>query len=431
MSKPRNVVVAQSGGPTPVINNSLRGVIETCKMFPEVFGTVYAGYHGVEGILNEELLNLSDQPQEEISLLRTTPTAGSIGTCRYKLKSHQQEDFKRLIEVFRAHDIGYLFYIGGNDSMDTANKISKLARESGLELIATGVPKTIDNDVGDTEFKVIDHTPGYGSVAKYWASMVQNANEENNGSSPADPVLVMQAMGRKIGYIPAAARLADPGRELPLLICMAESKLTLPEIAERVNEMLVSRGRAMLVIGEGVDVGSVGDTKDSFGHTQFSASKTTVAQIVVNYLNEVGLRTRGAARAQVPGTDQRGNINFVSAVDLDEAYKLGQKAVLIAREDGNGYMSTLTRRPGIIYNVDYDKVPLSVVANSERTFPEAWLTKNRMDVTDEYVKYAKPLIGEDFVSIPTIDGRMRFTRFKPIFAEKKLPAYELEALRKK
>ena len=141
MSRPKNVVVAQSGGPTPVINNSLRGVIETCKMFPDKFNTVYAGFHGVEGILKEELLDLSAQSREEIALLRTTPAAGSIGTCRYKLKSHQTEDFERLIEVFKAHDIGYLFYIGGNDSMDTANKISILAREKALELIATVFPR--------------------------------------------------------------------------------------------------------------------------------------------------------------------------------------------------------------------------------------------------------------------------------------------------
>ncbi|NLG53136.1 MAG: diphosphate--fructose-6-phosphate 1-phosphotransferase [Clostridiales bacterium] len=430
MSRPKNVVVAQSGGPTPVINNSLRGVIETCKMFPDKFNTVYAGFHGVEGILKEELLDLSAQSREEIALLRTTPAAGSIGTCRYKLKSHQTEDFERLIEVFKAHDIGYLFYIGGNDSMDTANKISILAREKGLELIATGVPKTIDNDVGDTEFKLIDHTPGYGSVARYWASLIQNANEENKGSSPADPVLVIQAMGRKIGYIPAAARLADTDREMPLLICMAESGLALPEIAERVNETLVKRGRCILVIGEGVDVGNIGETKDSFGHTQFSASKTTVAQVITNYLNDVGLKTRGAARFQLPGTDQRASINFVSAVDLDEAYKLGQKAVVIAAEDGNGYMSTITRKPGIIYNVDYDKVPLTLVANSERTFPKEWLTADRTDVTDDFIKYAKPLIGDDLVGIPTIGGIMRLARFKPIFAEKKLAEYVPSAYRK-
>ena len=140
--------------------------------------------------------------------MRYTPAAGSIGTCRYKLKKDQPEDFQRVIEVFKAHDVGYFFYNGGNDSMDTAHKVAQLAHEKGLDLVAVGVPKTIDNDVGDAAFKLIDHTPGYGSVAKYWMGIVQNANEENGGSCPADPVLVLQAMGRKIGFIPAAARLA-------------------------------------------------------------------------------------------------------------------------------------------------------------------------------------------------------------------------------
>jgi 6-phosphofructokinase 1 len=208
MSKPRNMVVAQSGGPSPVINNSLRGIVETARQMSEI-GTVYGGLHGIEGVLKEELIDLSAQDPQEIALLRFTPAAGSIGTCRYKLKPKQQEDFDRVLEVFKAHDVGYFLYIGGNDSMDTANKVAQLAHERGLDVVGVGVPKTIDNDVGDSEFKLIDHTPGYGSVAKYWMHMVQNANEENEGSSPADPVLVMQAMGRKIGFIPAAARLAD------------------------------------------------------------------------------------------------------------------------------------------------------------------------------------------------------------------------------
>ncbi len=430
MGRPKNVVISQSGGPTPVINNSLRGVIEACREYGDRFGTIYAGYHGVEGILKEELLDLSSQPEEEIALLRTTPTAGSIGTCRYKLKENQKEDFERIVEVLKAHDVGYLFYIGGNDSMDTANKISILAAERGLDLVAVGVPKTIDNDVGDSEFKLIDHTPGYGSVARYWATVIQNANEENAGSCPSDPVLVIQAMGRKIGFIPAAARLADPKREMPLQIYMAESGISLPEMADLVNDQLVKTGRVIVVVSEGLNVGEIGETKDSFGHTQFSASKLTVEQIVVNYLNEVGIKARGSARGQVPGTDQRGAINLASVIDLDEAYKLGQKAVEIAVEDGNGYMSTILRKPGIIYNVEYDKVPLSVVANSERTFPKHWLSENKIDVTDEFIKYAKPLIGEDWVSIPMINGRMRFARLKPIFAEKKLPEYVPQAYRK-
>ncbi|HPO14327.1 MAG TPA: diphosphate--fructose-6-phosphate 1-phosphotransferase [Candidatus Hydrogenedentes bacterium] len=427
---PKNVIVAQSGGPSPVINSSLRGVIETCKLFPETFGTLYAGWHGIEGVLKEELLDLSAQDEEEVALLRYTPAAGSIGTCRYKLKKNQAQDFKRVIDVMKAHDIGYFFYNGGNDSMDTAHKVSILAHEQGLDLVAVGIPKTIDNDVGDSEFKLIDHTPGFGSVARYWMGIVQNANEENAGSCPADPVLVLQAMGRKIGFIPAAARLADPKHELPLQIYLAEAGISAEEMCDNVNDQLKRDGRCIVVVSEGFDLGDLGFTKDNFGHAQYSASKTTVAQQVVNMLNDRGLPVPGSARGQVSGTDQRDTCLYASIVDLDEAYRVGQKAALIAQSGENGWMATLLRDPGPIYNVRYDKVPLETVANSERTFPKEWITKNKIDVTDDFIRYAKPLIGEDWASVPVINGRQRFTRFQPIFAEKKLPAYTIEALRK-
>ena len=425
----KNVIVAQSGGPTAVINNTLRGIVETCLEMPGGFGTVYAGYHGIEGVLKEELLNLSAQPTEEIKLLEVTPASGSIGTCRYKLKGKQTEDFDRIIEVFRAHDVGYFFYIGGNDSMDTANKVAKLAHERGLDVIAVGGPKTIDNDVGDTDFKLIDHTPGYGSVARYWALNIQGANEENAGSSPADPVLVIQAMGRKIGFIPAAARLADPNREMPLQIYMAESGLTLKAMPDLVNDELKRSGRCIVVVSEGFDVGSLGELKDSFGHTMFSASQMTVAQVVVNHLNSVGLKAHGAARANVMGTDQRTVMAYASTVDLEEAYRLGQKAVTIAKQDGSGYMSTILREPGLVYNVRYDKVPLELVANSERSFPQAWIAPNRIDVTDDFVRYARPLIGDHWPAVPLVDGRQRFARLRKIFASQKLAAYVPQAYR--
>ncbi|MBI4244532.1 MAG: diphosphate--fructose-6-phosphate 1-phosphotransferase [Planctomycetes bacterium] len=430
MAVPKNVIVAQSGGPSQVINNSLRGVIETCKEFPDKFGRLYAGYHGVEGILKEELLDLNAQDKEEISLLKTTPAAGSIGTCRYKLKKSQEKDFGRIVEVFKAHNVGYFFYIGGNDSMDTANKISILAREKDLELVAVGVPKTIDNDVGDSEFKIIDHTPGYGSVARYWTCYTQNANEENVGSSPSDPVLVIQTGGRKIGFIPASARLADPNREMPLLVFLAESDVSIEELADKVNDKLKSCGRAIVIISEGFPVGNLGETKDAFGHVQFSASQTTVAQVIVNYLNKAGLKARGSARGQVPGTDQRDAIIYTSTVDLDEAYNVGRKAVFIAVEDGTGYMATILRKTDSIYKVEYNKVSLEKVANSERTFPKGWLTKTRDDVTDDFIRYAMPLIGEDWVRIPLVNGRMRFARFKPIFTEKRCREYIPQAYMK-
>jgi len=429
MSAHKNVVVAQSGGPSPVINNTVRGIIDACKMFPDKFDKIYAAWHGIEGVLKEELLDLSVQKEEEVALLRTTPAAGAIGSCRYKVREHQKEDFERIIEVLKAHNVGYFFYIGGNDSMDTANKVAKLAQEHGLDLIGVGGSKTIDNDVGDSQFKLIDHTPGYGSVARYWALNIQNANEENMGSSPADPVLVTQMMGRKIGYIPAAARLADPKREMPLHIYMPESSVSIEELTDNTNDELARSGRCLIAVSEGYDAGDVGAARDSFGHVEFGASMFTAQQIIVNHLNKVGIKARGKARGQVAGTDQRDTAIYASNVDLDESYKVGQNCVVIALEDGSGYMSTILRQPGLVYNVNFDKAPLEEVANSERQFPDAWISENRIDVTNDYVKYARPLIGDDWVSVPVINGIQRFARLEPIFAEQVLPNYVPESYR--
>jgi 6-phosphofructokinase 1 len=420
---PKNVIVAQSGGPSPVINNSLRGVIEACREYPAEFGRIYGAWHGIEGVLKEELLDISAQTPREIALLATTPAAGAIGTCRYKLKPQQARDFARVIEVFKAHQIGWFFYIGGNDSMDTAHKISRFAREQGLDLVATGVPKTVDNDLGDPEFKLIDHTPGYGSVARFWACCIQNANEENAGSCPSDPVLVIQMMGRRTGFIPAAARLADPQRAMPLQIYMPESGLTLEQLADNVNDELKRSGRCIVALSEGFAVGDIGAARDAFGHVEFEASRLTAQQAVVTRLNSKGLAARGSARGQVAGIDQRATMVYASTVDLEEAYRVGVKAVEIARRDGSGWMATILRKPGRKYAVRYAKVPLERMANSERSFPAKWLAPNKIDVTDEFVEYARPLIGTDWVRVPLENGRQRFARFKPIFAEKKCPAY--------
>lgn len=420
------MIVAQSGGPSPVINNTLRGIVEAARDL-EGIGTVFAARHGIEGVLKEELLDLSAQSHDEVSLLRYTPAAGSIGTCRYKIKEGQDEDFARCIDVFKAHNIGYFVYIGGNDSMDTANKIAKLAQEKGLDTIGIGGPKTIDNDVGDSEFKLIDHTPGYGSTAKYWMHAVQYANEENKGSCPADPVLVLQAMGRRIGYIPAAARLADPNREMPLQIYLAESPCSLEEMHSNVNDCLRQHGRCIVVVSEGFNVGDLGERKDSFGHTQFSSSEMTVGQKIVNYFNDQGLAVKGSARGNVPGTDQRHSMAYASTVDLEESFHAGQTAAHLAATGQGGNMATILRNEGRVYSVRYDKVPLELVANSERTFPKEWITEQGNDVTDEFLNYCKPLVGEGMVSLPMIDGRQRLTRFEPLYAEQKLDKYVPQA----
>jgi len=429
MAKPRNVVVAQSGGPSPVINSSLAGLVDGCRDRPDVFGRVYAAWHGVEGILTEELIDLSAQPAEELALLRITPACGAIGTCRYKLKPKQQEDFKRVVEVFRAHHVGYFFYTGGNDSMDTAHKVAGLAADEGLDLVATGVPKTIDNDVGDSAFKLIDHTPGYGSVARYWACNMQNADEENRGSCPADPVLVIQMMGRKIGFIPAAARLADPNREMPLQIYMPESGLTLEAMTDLVNDELKRSGRCVVAVSEGFDVGDLGMRHDAFGHSHFSAADRTVAQVVVSHLNTAGLKARGSARGQVSGCDQRDTAIYASTVDQEEAYKVGLKAVDIAATEGSGYMATILRAPGTLYQAIYDKVPLDAVANSERAFPIDWIAESKIDVTDDFVRYARPLIGDEWPKVPLIGGLQRFARIKRTPVGKRCKPYVPEGRR--
>jgi 6-phosphofructokinase 1 len=216
---------------------------------------------------------------------------------------------------------------------------------------------------------------------------------------------------------------------MPLLIAMKESDIALGDLADAVNDVVGRQGRCMVVVSEGFPVGDLGERRDSFGHTEFGASQLTVERAVVNYLNQAGLPARGSARGNMPGTDQRHNMIYASTVDLEEAYRVGQKAAQIAAEEGSGYMATILRQPGPIYNVRYDKVPLQLVANSERSFPTAWIAENRLDVTPAFEAYARPLIGDSWPSIPLVNGRQRFARLEPIFAEQKLAAYVPQAAR--
>ncbi len=429
----KNVVIAQSGGPTTVINNSIRGAIDELISSKKV-DKIYGAMMGILGVLKEELIDISAQEPRQIALLSETPSAGTIGSCRYKIKN--DEDLARTVEVFKKNNVRYFFYCGGGDSMDTANKISKLAQKENLELICTGIPKTIDNDVGgplqtDGTFSVCDHDPGYGSVARNLAINILEANEENKASYTSDPVLVIGVMGRKIGFIPAAARLADPKREVPLLIIIPESlskddyQGNLEFITEKVNEKLKKEGRCIVVIGEGVNVGDLGILRDSFGHTQFSASEKTVEQVLTNYLNGIDrkdnqgraksrLIVRGIARSERPGTRQRREAAYASEIDKEEAYQTGAYAAKIALSGENGFMSTIVRNSGAPYKVNFNKISLDIVANSERKFPREWITPNRVDVTDEFIDWALPLIGSPLPQL---------AKFKDIFVPKKCEEY--------
>jgi len=424
----KDAVIAQSGGPTSVINNSVRGAVDRLVSSKKV-SKIYGAKMGILGVLLEDLLDISAQEPGEIEKLSLTPSAGAIGSCRYKIKS--EEDLSRIVEVFKAHNIGYFLYCGGGDSMDTAKKVAVLAKKRGLDLSVCGIPKTIDNDVGgklcgDGTFSVCDHDPGYGSTARNIAINVLEANQENMASHTSDPVLVIGVMGRKIGFIPAAARLADPERKMPLLIILSEAfSKTNPEenlkyITEKVNEKLESTGRCIVIIGEGVKLGSLGVLEDSFGHTQFSSSAFSVEQVLSNYLNGIDrdgktrLCVRGNARWEKPGTRQRREAAYTSTVDLEEAYKTGSFAAELALSGATGYMSTIIRIPGDEYKVRSDKIELDVVANSEREFPPSWIAPDRIDVTDDFIRWAIPLIGK---KLPD------FTSFKNIYAEKKLKYY--------
>jgi 6-phosphofructokinase 1 len=401
-------------------------VIEACRDFPQSIDRVFGGRHGIEGVLREELIDLNQEDPGEVARLKHTPSAGTIGTCRYKLRPEQQEDFQRIIDVFRAHDVGYFFYIGGNDSMDTARKVADLAAAEDVPLTVVGVPKTIDNDVGDQELSLLDHTPGYGSAARYWAYITQLLDQETRGMSPSEPVMVAQAMGRTAGFIPAAARLADPQREMPLQLYLAESSHDLESLGDNVKRELSRSGRCIVIVSEGFHVGSLGEKHDPFGHIEYGASRNTVAQKVVNHLNELELPVRGQASGQVPGVLQRSTSIFASSVDIEEAYEVARHAVELGAGGTSGVMATIRRAAGgaeAAYRAVYDAMPLETVANSHRALPASWLSADQLDVTDDFIRYAAPLIGTEWPSVELEHGIQRFARFKNVLREGKLPAY--------
>ena len=425
--KRKNALVALGGGPSPVINASLLGVVEACMDYEDI-GEVYGALHGIEGVLQEELVRLDTQDPAELAKLRYTPASGAIGTCRYKLGKDEkaQQDYARILDVLKAHDVGYFIYIGGNDSMDTAQKVSDLARENGEELICAGVPKTIDNDLGDEERTLIDHTPGYGSTARYWAMLMKDAEEENRGMYVSEPVSVYQAMGRKAGFITAAARLADPKREIPLQMYFAETGRDIEWLYENVCKSLRERGRAIIVVSEGYNVGNIREARDGFGHIEYGASDDTAMQSVVSYLNKRGMPVRGNATGQISGVMQRNNGICRSEVDEREAYEVGRYAVKIAVEEGTGYMATILRdHSAPVYKIYYDKVPMEVIANSARGLPAEWIAGSGTDVTDAFIDYAMPLIGDAQRPVPTVSpgGMPDFAKLDLKMTEKKCPEY--------
>ncbi|MEY4488325.1 MAG: hypothetical protein RIQ79_833, partial [Verrucomicrobiota bacterium] len=380
-----NVLVGQSGGPTAVINSSIAGVVAEALNHSEI-EEVYGTLNGVLGILNEELIDLASESQQAIRGLRATPGA-ALGTCRYKLKT--QADYDRVLEVFKAHNIRYFFYAGGNDSQDTADKISKLAQAQGYALRVIGIPKTIDNDL-----PVTDHCPGYGSVIKYISTTVREIACDNESMGQHDLVQIVEVMGRNAGWIAAGASLAkrkDHPHDAPHLILLPEVAFSTEKFVADVQRVLKREKYCLIVVGEGlVDADgnyvSAGEATDAFGHAQLGGAAEYLQGLVEQNLPGIKARTVKLGMAQ------RAAVHAGSKTDSDEAFLAGQAAVKAAIRGETDKMVTLLRGDHDHYTVETGLAPLSEIANGVKKLPREWINEDGISMNHQFVRYATPLI---------------------------------------
>jgi 6-phosphofructokinase 1 len=412
-----NVLVGQSGGPTSVINASVAGLIAEAlnhECIEEIYGTL----NGVLGILQEDLIDLAAESQQQIRALKHTPGA-AIGTCRFKLK--KPADFDRVLEVFKAHNIRYFFYIGGNDSQDTADKISKLAQAQGYELRVIGVPKTIDNDLPGT-----DHCPGYASAIKYIATSVREVAADNEAMGQGDLVSIIEVMGRSAGWIAAGAALAkrkDHPHDPPHLIYLPEIPFDQTKCIEDVKRILKREKFCQIVVAEGlVDADgnyvAANAATDAFGHAQLGGAGDALAEII-------GANVPGAkVRVAKPGLLQRCAAHSASKTDADEAFMAGEAAVEAAIAGETDKMVTLLRGDKEAYSCETGLTPLSDVANSIKKLPREWINEDGTSMNFQFLRYAQPLIQGEIV-LPHEGGVPVFARLEKVRVDKVLPAYEV------
>ncbi len=397
-----NAIVAQSGGPTAVINASAAGVIHAAMEAPQI-AKVFAAHNGILGVLNNEIYDLGKESPQTLEELRWSPSS-ALGSCRHKVKS--DEERQKIIDIFKKHDIRYFFYIGGNDSMDTADKVSKLARRTGYEMQAMGVPKTIDNDLAET-----DHCPGFGSVIKYLAAMTMEAGRDTEAMYTADTVNIIEAMGRNAGWIAAGTALARRNNEdAPHIILLPEVPFNRAAFTNKVQHYLETIHRCVIVVSEGTKYpdGSFlneakGDfAKDAFGHVQLGGAAQALQAIVQE-------DCKVKARIAMPSTIQRTGAHFSSLTDNEEAYGAGRRAVQAALEGVTDKMVTLVRESDSPYRCGYGLTDLSKVANGEKFFPKTWITEDGFFVTEDFTRYALPLIQGE-TKPPMQDGLPRYVR---------------------
>lgn len=411
----RNAFYAQSGGVTSVINASACGVIETARKHRKQIANVYAGRHGIIGALTEDMIDTNKESAAAIAALRHTP-GGAFGSARYKLKSidENRAEYERLIEVFRAHDIGYFFYNGGNDSMDTAHKVSQISRKMGYPVSCLGIPKTVDNDL-----PITDNCPGFGSVAKYVAVSTQEAAlDVLSMARTSTKVFILEVMGRHAGWIAAAGGLAGkaPG-DAPHVILFPEVPFDQKKFLKRVDDSVKKYEYCVVVVSEGAaypDGRFLADagTTDAFGHKQLGG----VAPVVANMVRaELGYKYHYAIADYL----QRSARHIASATDVKQAYAVGKAAVKLAVAGETAVMPVIKRLSDQPYKWTIDTAPLSRVANKEKKLPKRYITKDGFGITAACRRYLEPLIkGEDYP--PYVKGLPKYVSLKGAPVAKRL-----------
>jgi ATP-dependent phosphofructokinase / diphosphate-dependent phosphofructokinase len=413
-----NLLVAQSGGPTAVINASVAGVIQEAGRH-ECIEEIYGGLNGIWGILREELIDLNDEKAKSIEGLKYTPAA-ALGTCRYKLdfkKKPEQaaKDMDRLFEVFQAHNIRYFFYVGGNDSQDTAHKIQEQAVARGYEMRIMGVPKTIDNDLPHT-----DHCPGYGSVIKYAATSVMEIALDVGGMATEEgSCCIIEVMGRHAGWIAAGTALAHRNEcDAPHIVLIPEIKFNEEAFLARVKATVAAHRFCVVVVGEGLkgadgkELAADQSRRDAFGHPVLSGAAEHLEEIVTKKLNL-------KARSVKLGYAQRAAAHYASLTDATEAAACGEAAVRNAIEGKTGYMIKIVRLQSSPYKWTTDLQPLGDIANVEHTIPRDWMTEDGFLPNEKFIEYARPLIQGEVV--PPIEGGLpKYVVLNRSLVEKKL-----------
>ena len=414
----KNIFYAQSGGVTAVINATACGVIETARKSRQV-GKVLAGKNGIIGALREELIDTSKESAKAIAGLRHTPS-GAFGSCRYKLKSLEENaaEYRRLIDVFRAHDIGYFFYNGGGDSQDTAHKVSQLSTTMGHPITCIGIPKTVDNDL-----PITDTCPGFGSVAKYVAVSTREAGlDVASMAESSTKVFVLEVMGRHAGWIAAAGGLArDSAAAPPHVILFPEIAFDEKAFLAKVKATVDKVGYCVIVASEGAQYADgrfLADAgmKDAFGHTQLGGVAPTLVDMIKA---EHGYKCHWSVADYL----QRAARHIASATDVEQAYAVGKAAVAFALEGKNAVMPVIQRKRSKPYRWDIGEAPLGKVANVEKMMPRSFISKDGFGITARAREYLSPLIqGEDYP--PYRDGLPQYVRLKNQLVRKKLPAFK-------